>query len=199
MSSIASTAIIFPNVSLGENVVIEDYCIIGIDTSNSKNKTTTIGSDSVIRAGSYIYQGNNIGKNFQSGNKVNIREDNVIEDNVSIGTLSVIEHNIKIGRGARIHSQVFIPEFSTLEEDCWIGPNVVLTNAKYPKHPDVKENLIGPLIKSNAKIGANTTILPGKIIGSGCLIGAGSVITKDVKDFAIVVGNPAKQINSIEY
>lgn len=199
MSNIASTAIIFPNVTLGENVVIEDYCIIGIETSNSKNKTTTIGSDSVIRAGSYIYQGNNIGKNFQSGNKVNIREDNFIEDNVSIGTLSVIEHNIKIARGVRIHSQVFIPEFSTLEEDCWIGPNVVLTNAKYPKHPDVKDNLLGPLIKNNAKIGANTTILPGKTIGSGSLVGAGSVITKDVKDFAIVAGNPAKHINSIEY
>tara|TARA_B110000003_G_scaffold255543_1_gene272413 strand:+ start:26006 stop:26605 length:600 start_codon:yes stop_codon:yes gene_type:complete len=199
MQNIAPTAIILPNVILEDNITIEDFCVIGIETQNSKNKITKIGSGSIIRSGSYIYQGNDIGKNFQTGNKVNIREDNIIGNEVSIGTLSVIEHNIKISNGVRIHSQAFIPEYSVLEDNCWIGPNVVLTNAKFPKHPNVKDNLRGPIIRKNAKIGANSTILPDIIIGSGSLIGAGSVITKNVDNNSIVVGNPGKKIKDIEY
>ena len=199
MSEIASTAIIHPNVTLGEDVVVEDFCIIGLPFKGMKNIQTIIGSGAIIRAGTYIYAGNQIGKNFQTGNKANIRELNQIGDDVSIGTLSVIEHHISIGNNVRIHSQVFVPEYSTLENDCWIGPNAVLTNARYPKHIAVKEELKGPWIGSNAKIGANATILPGVAIGKNSLIGAGCVVTKHVAPDTIVVGNPAKTLRQIDY
>jgi len=122
---------------------------------------------------------------------------NEIGDNVSVGTISVIEHHVKIGNGVRIHTQAFIPEFSILEDGCWIGPNVVLTNAKYPLSRNVKEELAGPIIKRNAKIGANSTLLPGVVIGENTLVGAGSVITKDVPDGAVVIGNPARIIRYV--
>ena len=199
MSQIAPTAIIHPNVTLGEDVVVEDFCIIGLPFKGMKNIQTIIGSGSIIRAGTYIYAGNQIGKNFQTGNKTNIRELNQIGDDVSIGTLSVIEHHITIGNNVRIHSQVFVPEYSSLENDCWIGPNVVLTNARYPKHVSVKDELKGPLIGNNAKIGANTTILPGVTIGKNSLIGAGCVVTKHVAPDTIVVGNPAKVLRKVDY
>ena len=199
MSEIAKTAIIYPNVILGEDITIEDYCIIGLPVNGSENLKTIIGSGSLIRAGTYIYAGNEIGKNFQTGNKANIRELNKIGDNVSIGTLSIIEHNIAIGSNVRIHSQAFVPEYSILEDDCWIGPNVVLTNARYPKHASAKEKLKGPLIASNAKIGANSTVLPGVIIGENSLIGAGCVVTEHVAPNTISVGNPAKVLREIDY
>jgi len=199
MSDIATTAIIHPNVILGENVVVEDFCIIGLPFKGMENIQTIIGSGSIIRAGTYIYAGNQIGKNFQTGNKANIRELNQIGDDVSIGTHSVIEHHITIGSNVRIHSQVFVPEYSILEDDCWIGPNVVLTNARYPKHVSVKEELKGPLVENNAKIGANSTVLPGVIIGKNSLIGAGCVVTKHVAPDTIAVGNPAKALRKIDY
>ena len=199
MSEISPKALIYPNVTLGEDVVVEEFCIIGLPFKGMKNIQTIIGSGSIIRAGTYIYAGNQIGKNFQTGNKANIRELNQIGDDVSIGTLSVIEHHISIGNNVRIHSQVFVPEYSTLENDCWIGPNAVLTNARYPKHVAVKEELKGPLIGSNAKIGANATILPGVEIGKNSLIGAGCVVTKHVAPDTIVVGNPAKVLREIDY
>lgn len=199
MSEIAPTAIIHANVTLGEDVVVEDFCIIGLPLKGMKNIETIIGSGSIIRAGTYIYAGNQIGKNFQTGNKANIRELNQIGDDVSIGTHSVIEHHITIGNNVRIHSQVFVPEYSTLENDCWIGPNAVLTNARYPKHVSVKDELKGPLIGNNAKIGANTTILPGVTIGKNSLVGAGCVVTKHVAPETIVVGNPAKPLRKIDY
>jgi len=199
LAEIASTAIIHPNVVLGEDVVIEDYCVIGLPFKGGKDEQTIIGDGSVIRAGTYIYAGNQIGNNFQTGNKANIRELNQIGDDVSIGTLSVIEHHIIIGNGVRIHTQVFVPEYTTLEENCWLGPNVVVTNARYPKHPSVKDDLKGVLIKQNAKIGANTTLLPGVIIGKDSLIGAGSVVTKNISDGVIAVGSPPKVLRKIDY
>jgi acetyltransferase-like isoleucine patch superfamily enzyme len=196
---IADTAIIYPNVQLGDNIVVEDYCILGAPFAGYNNEITVIGDNAVIRSHTVIYAGNQIGHHFQTGNKANIRELNQIGSNVSIGTLSVIEHHVCIEDNVRIHSQVFVPEYTVLHQNCWIGPNVVFTNAKYPQSPNVKKELIGAVVESSAKIGANVTILPGIHIGQNSLVGAGSVVTKDVAPHAIVAGNPAKFIKEIHY
>jgi acetyltransferase-like isoleucine patch superfamily enzyme len=199
MANIAETAIVHPNVILADDVVVEDYCVIGLPFKGMQDEQTVIGEGAIIRAGSYIYAGNRIGRYFQTGNKANIREMNTIGDNVSVGTLSVIEHHVAVHDGVRIHTQVFVPEYSILEANCWLGPNVVLTNARYPKHPDVKDELKGAHIKQNAKIGANSTLLPGIKIGCDSLIGAGSVVTKNVADGVIVVGSPAQVLRDVDY
>jgi acetyltransferase-like isoleucine patch superfamily enzyme len=178
---------------------VEDFCILGAPPRGAKNGelATSIGEAAVIRSHTVIYAGNVIGKNFQTGNKVNIRELNQIGDNVSVGTLSVIEHHVQIGNNVRIHTQAFIPEFSVLEDGCWIGPNVVLTNAKYPLSPEAKHTLAGPVIRKGAKVGANATLLPGVVIGENALVGAGAVVVRDVPAGAVVAGNPARIIRQI--
>jgi acetyltransferase-like isoleucine patch superfamily enzyme len=190
---------LYSNVELGEDVNLEDFCIIGAPPRGAKDGelSTVIGPGAHIRSHTVIYAGNVIGRGFQTGNKVNIRESNRIGDNVSVGTLSVIEHHVEIGNGVRIHTQAFIPEFCILEDEVWIGPNVVLTNAKYPRSKGVKEALQGAIIKRAAKIGANATLLPGVVIGENALVGAGSVVVKDVPPGAVVAGNPAKIIRRI--
>ncbi|HLG59267.1 MAG TPA: acyltransferase [Vicinamibacterales bacterium] len=190
---------LYQNVSLGDGWVIEDFCIVGTPPRGATDGelATTFGPGAVIRSHTVIYAGNVIGKNFQTGNKVNIRESNRIGNNVSVGTLSVIEHHVEIADNVRIHTQVFIPEFSVLEEGCWIGPNVVFTNAKYPVSPGVKDALVGPVVRKGAKIGANSTLLPGVVIGENALVGAGSVVARDVAPGAVVVGNPARVIRHI--
>ena len=194
-----NTSRIYQNVTLGDGTSVEDFSLIGVPPRGAQDGElpTTIGERAVIRSHTVIYAGNVIGRNFQTGNKVNIRESNRIGDNVSIGTLSVVEHHVDIGNGVRIHTQVFIPEFSVLEDGCWIGPNVVLTNAKYPLSPGVKDSLVGPVIRRNAKIGANATLLPGVVIGEGALVGAGAVVVRDVPPGAVVVGNPARVIRHV--
>jgi acetyltransferase-like isoleucine patch superfamily enzyme len=190
---------IYQNVQLGLESLIEDFCIVGAPPRGATDGelATTIGEHAIIRSHTVVYAGNVIGRNFQTGNKVNIRESNQIGNNVSIGTLSVVEHHVAIGDGVRIHTQAFIPEYSVLEEGCWIGPNVVLTNAKYPLSPGVKHQLAGPIIRKGAKIGANATILPGVVVGEHALVGAGAVVVRDVPAGAVVVGNPARVIDQI--
>jgi acetyltransferase-like isoleucine patch superfamily enzyme len=190
---------IFANVELGADSAIEDFCLIGVAPRGKAegDLPTRIGAGAYVRSHTVIYAGNSIGVNFQTGNKVNIRELNEIGDDVSVGTLSVIEHHVRIGNGVRIHTQAFIPEFSVLEDGCWIGPNVVLTNARYPQSPGVKDALRGPVVRRGAKIGANATLLPGVEVGAHAVVGAGAVVVRDVPPGAVVVGNPARIVNDI--
>jgi acetyltransferase-like isoleucine patch superfamily enzyme len=191
------------NVHLGAESTVGDFCVIGEPPRGKKpgELATQIGARAIIRSHTVIYAGNVIGDDFQTGHGALVREENRIGNNVSIGSHSIVEHHVVIGNGVRIHSNVFVPEFSILEDDCWLGPNVVVTNARYPRSKNVKEHLKGATIGRGAKIGANATLLPGIVIGANALVGAGAVVTRDVPAGAVVVGNPArvtKQIEEIE-
>lgn len=190
---------LLPNVSLGKGAVLGDYVIIG-ETPRGKapgELPTRIGAEAVIRSHTVIYAGNIIGDNFQTGHGVLIREENRIGNNVSIGSHSIIEHHVEVGNNVRIHSNAFIPEYSVLEPDCWIGPGVIFTNARYPRSANVKETLKGPRIGNGAKIGAGAILLPGVVIGKNALVGAGAVVIADVPDETVVVGNPAHVVKRV--
>lgn len=190
----------FKKVKIGENAQIGDYVIIGLPPRGKKDGElqTIIGDNAIIRSHSVIYAGNIIGDNFETGNGINIRENNKIGDNVKVGTHSIIEHNTQIGDNVNIHSNVFICEYSKIEDGCFIGPSVTFLNATHPLGKRIKEYLNSPLLHKNSKIGAHSTLLPRVVIGEMALIGAGSVVTKDVPPRKVVVGNPAKIIKSID-
>ncbi len=183
-------------IVLGQGHFIEPYCLLGELPKDlyGIELRTVIGRGCHLRSHTIIYAGNMIGDHFQTGHGVLVREHCQIGDNVSVGSCTVIEHHVMIASNVRIHSQAFIPEFTVIRENAWIGPNVVMTNAAYPKGREVKTRLKGPEVKEHAIIGANATILPGVILGRHCLVGAGSVVTRDVEDGWVVAGNPAKFI-----
>jgi acetyltransferase-like isoleucine patch superfamily enzyme len=193
------TAIIYPGVVWGGAYTLGPFVIVGQAPRGHQpgELTTRIGAGAYINSHTVIYAGNIIGTNLRVGHGVLIREQNEIGDDVSIGSGSNVEHHVRIGNRVRLHSNVFVPELSVLEDDCWLGPNVVVTNAKYPATPITKEQLVGGYIEKRAKIGANTTILPGVRIGTGALVGAGAVVTVDVPPGAVVAGNPARIIKYI--
>lgn len=192
---------IYENVEIGKGSVIEDFVIIGIPPRGKKpgEQKTVIGKNALIRAGTKIYAGNKIGDNFQTGHDVMVREGNTIGENVSIGTKTVIEFNTKIGNNVRIHSNAFIPEYCELEDNCYIGPNVVMTNTYHPLCDKAKECLrnTGVKVCKGAKIGANSTLLPCITIGENALVGAGSVVINSVGPGKVVCGNPAKEIADV--
>lgn len=123
-----------------------------------------------------------------------------IQDNAFIGPFVEITRNVVIGKHCIIESHSFICDSVTLEDDVFIGHGVMFTNDLYPK-TDRQVIKIKTRLKRGASIGSNATIIAGVTIGEHAVIGAGAVVTKDVPDFSIVAGNPAKilkQFNSLE-
>jgi len=189
---------IYQDVTLGPDATVGQYVILGEAPAGMERMPTVIGAKAVIRSHTLIYHGNRIGDGFQTGHHVMVRELNHMGDNVSLGTGSVVEHHVVIGNRVRMHSQVFVPEYCVLEDECWLGPRVVLTNARYPGSPEAKKHLKGVVVGRSARIGANATVLPGVIIGENALVGAGAVVVRDVPAGVVVAGNPARIVNSID-
>jgi UDP-2-acetamido-3-amino-2,3-dideoxy-glucuronate N-acetyltransferase len=107
----------------------------------------------------------------------------------------LIENDVHIGNEVTIKSGVQIWDGITIEDKVFIGPNVTFTNDKTPRSKEYPEKFLRTVIKRNASIGANSTILPGITIGEFGMVGAGAVVTKNVKPHTTVVGNPAREID----
>ena len=120
----------------------------------------------------------------------------VIGSNCNICSHCLIENDVVIGNNVTIKSGVQIWDGITIEDDVFIGPNVTFTNDTKPRSKQYPTSFLKTLVAKSASIGANTTILPGIIIGEGAMVGAGSVVTKNVAPHTTVIGNPAKEINT---
>jgi len=116
-----------------------------------------------------------------------------IGKNCKIDAYVYIEEDVTIGDNCKVRPFVFIPKGVTIEDDVFIGPSVCFTNDKYPRVKG-EWKLLQTKVKRGASIGANSTILAGVTIGEGALVGAGSVLTKNVPDRAVVAGNPATKV-----
>lgn len=122
----------------------------------------------------------------------------VLGDDCNVCAHTLIEGNVVIGDRVTIKSGVFLWDSTAIGNDVFIGPNATFTNDPYPRSKRYPEIFSGITVKDNVSIGANSTILPGLIIGEGAMVGAGAVVTKDVPPRAVVIGNPARIIRYIE-
>lgn len=120
-----------------------------------------------------------------------------IGKNCNICSHTLIENDVIIGNNVTVKSGVYIWDGARIEDNVFIGPCVAFTNDKMPRSKIYPEKFEGIIIKKGSSIGANATILPGITIGENAMVGAGSVVTKDVPANAVVIGNPAKIIRYI--
>ena len=190
---IRDNVIIKAGTTIGANCVLGEHTADWFSDHNAEAKPLVIGRNSVIRSGSIIYSENKIGDNFQTGHQVTIREKTRIGNNVSVGTLSDIQGNCEIGNYVRMHSNVHIGQLSKVDSFTWIYPYVVLTNDPTPP----SNKFVGVHVKSFAVVATGALIMPGIEIGQDSLVAAGAIVTKNVADYAVVAGNPSKQISDV--
>jgi acetyltransferase-like isoleucine patch superfamily enzyme len=190
---------LYKNVLIGKGAVIQPGVIIGLPPFGKKEGElkTIIGENCFIRSNSVIYAGTKIGNNLQTGHNVVIREENQISENFTIWSNSVLSPGNKIGSNVKIHCNCFV-EDSVLEDNVFLGPQVVTVDDLHPVCPRWKECLGGIKIGRNTSIGGNVTILPGVEIGSYVLVGAGSVVTRNISSRGVAFGNPAKVTKKID-
>lgn len=140
---------------------------------NAIVETESIGKDTKIWAFAHVM------KDVSIGEDCNICDHSFVESSVKIGSRVVIKNGIAIWEGV------------TIEDDVFLGPFCVFTNDMYPRSK-AHQGVIKTLVRKGASIGANSTIICGIELGKYCMVGAGSVVTKSVPDFALVTGNPAR-------
>lgn len=191
---IGDDTVIYDNVVVRDNTIIANNCVIGEPLNDYyynedySNPETIIGANSLIRSHSILYAGSIFGNGLQTGHRVTIRENTIMGEHCSVGTLSDIQGDVKFGNYCRLHSNVHICKGSTIGDFVFIYPYVVLTN-----DPTPPSNIcIGVSIGNYSQITAGSLIMPGVKIGENCLVAAGSVVTKNVEDFSLVLGCPAK-------
>jgi acetyltransferase-like isoleucine patch superfamily enzyme len=187
-----------PFVEMGEGSVVDVGAILGYPPSRGKDiDRVEIGGGARIRSGTVIYGGVRIGKNLQTGHNVVIREENQIGDGFSIWNNSVIDYGCRIGSGVKIHCNCYVAQFTVVEDSAFMAPGVIIANDIHPGCEFSSKCMRGPHIGKRAQIGVNVTILPFVSIGEGCLIGGGSVVTKDLPSFSLAYGNPARVVRDV--
>ena len=154
-----------------------------VHESSYIDENVKIGGGTKIWHFSHVHSGSIIGKNSTIGQNVNI------SNNVRIGNFVKIQNNVSIYEGVELEDYVFC------------GPSMVFTNVLIPRSEFPQKgskHYLKTLVRKSASIGANATIICGSVIGQYSLIGAGSVVTKDVPDFALVIGNPGKIVGWVD-
>jgi acetyltransferase-like isoleucine patch superfamily enzyme len=203
---------IYGKSKIGEGTLIADNVIIGYPSREELSSVgsleisalkdidgTEVGNNCVLRAFGIIYSKTKLAVGVKTGHHYLVREESVIGENSLIGSNVIVENHCKIGKNVSIQSGVYIPTYSVIEDNVFLGPNAVLTNDKYIGFKDPrKRGLEGVIIEEKASIGANSTILPGVRVGRQSVIGSGTVVTRDVPPGSVVVGVPGRVIDKIE-
>lgn len=135
-----------------------------------------------------------IGDGTKIWNLAQIRENCEIGKNCNISKNVYIDTKVVVGNGVKIQNNVNVYSGVIIEDEVFLGPSMTFTNDFYPRAFSADWEITKTYVKKGASIGANTTIVCGNIIGEYAMVGAGSVVTKNVPAYALVVGNPARQI-----
>ena len=187
-----------PLLDIGRGLVADPSVVLGQTPSRPiDDHRLVLGADALLRHGTIVYAGTRIGDRFETGHHVIVREQNRIGHDVRIWNATTIDYGCRIGHRVKIHCNGYVAQYTVIEDDVFIGPGVTIANDLHPGCVHSAECMRGPTIRRGAKIGAGATILPFVTIGEQALVGAGSVVTRDVPPETVVYGNPARGSKSI--
>lgn len=152
--------------------------------------------DFFVHESSFVDDGVTIGKDTKIWHFCHVQKGAVIGERCSFGQNVNIGQNVKIGNGVKVQNNVSVYEGVELEDNVFCGPSMVFTNDLTPRasYPKGRAGYKKTVVKEGATIGANATVVCGNTLGNWCMIAAGAVVTRDVKDYALVAGTPARQI-----
>jgi acetyltransferase-like isoleucine patch superfamily enzyme len=186
------------DLQIGDGLVADDGVTLGYASSRSAAQRLVLGPGARLRTGTVLYAGVEIGSGFQSGHHVIVREGTRIGDQVAVWSNAVIDYGCVIGNRAKIHCNCYVAQFTELEDDVFLAPGVTIANDLFPGNPESAAAMAGPLIRAGAQIGVNATILPYVTIGAGAIVGAGSVVTRDIPPATVAYGHPAVPVRRVD-
>ena len=156
-----------------------------LDKDYFVHPTAEVASDAVIGEGTYIWH------QCQVMSKVRVGR------NCKLGKAVYVDLGVQIGDRVKIQNGISVYKGVTIEDDVLLGPHMAFTNDLYPRAFNDQYEIVPTLVKNGASVGANATIVCGVVLGSYCMVGAGAVVTTDVPEHALVVGNPASVVGYV--
>jgi acetyltransferase-like isoleucine patch superfamily enzyme len=204
---LGSYVVIHADTVLGDECRVDDHAVIGKTPMRAAASAITtikelpplsLGNAVLIGAHVIVYRGAIIGDKVMLADQATVREDVTIGELTIIGRGVTVENKVTIGRRCKIETEAYITALSSIAEGCFVAPEVTFTNDNFlGRTKDRFKYHKGVTMERGARIGANSTILPGKTIGADALVGAGSVVTRDVPPKMIVLGSPAKPLRPV--
>jgi acetyltransferase-like isoleucine patch superfamily enzyme len=206
MADVHPSAIVYPGTVLGEGVRVLENAVVGKQPTLSPRSTAkredlapaVLGAGTIVSTAAVVFAGSTIGARVIVGDQSCVRERVTIGDDVVVGRGALIENDTTVGALTKIQANAYITAYSTLEENVFVAPCVVTTNDDFMGRTERRHELIkGPTIRRGARIGGGAILCPGVDIGEEAFVGAGAVVTKNVPQRVIVVGNPARVLRDV--
>ncbi|HBX47458.1 MAG TPA: UDP-3-O-(3-hydroxymyristoyl)glucosamine N-acyltransferase [Clostridiaceae bacterium] len=204
---IGHNVVIHAGTKIGNYVRIDDNAVVGKKPMRAANsifkdekelEPAVISDGCMIGTGVIVYACCSIGKATLIADMATVRENVIIGCKTIIGRGAAVENFCKVGSNCKIETNAYITAYSEIEDNVFIAPGVVTSNDNYAGRSKERFNHFkGVTVKKGGRIGAQATILPGKIIQEDGLVAAGSVVTKDVECENVVAGNPAKYLRKV--
>jgi acetyltransferase-like isoleucine patch superfamily enzyme len=192
---IGDNTTIYDGVEIGDNSIVCNDCVLGEPPSryyksplDYENPPLLIGAGALIRSHCIFYAGSSFGEGLITGHRATVREGTQAGKHVLISTLVDIQGNCSIGDYSRVYSSAHVAEGTTLGNYVFVFPYTIFTNDPQPP----SDGLFGATVGDYSIITVHCCVLPGVTIGRHCLIGANSVVSRDIEDFSFSVGSPAK-------
>jgi acetyltransferase-like isoleucine patch superfamily enzyme len=200
LSQMETTYRIYSDVTFGDRCSIGDFCMIGIPPPHGAGKgipATTFGDRAEIQSHAVIYAGSTFGDDVLIGHGTYLRQGIRLGNRVKIGPMNVWEGHIIVEDDVVIGLQAGIAEHTVIGRGVLIGSQVGIAAVLHPLGCAAKESARGPHFSPGVTVGAGAAFSPGLRIGAGAYIEPGSVVMRDVRPFALVAGNPARQIGEV--
>jgi acetyltransferase-like isoleucine patch superfamily enzyme len=204
---LGQNVVVHPGTVLGDGVTVGDNSVLGRPPKPAKTSTLQqpadlvaleVGAGTAIGSGVILYAGTQIGRDCLIADQSFVREKCTIGDAVIVGRGVTVENETTIGSYTKIQSQAYITAWMTIEEHVFIAPCVVTSNDNFMGRTAERfKYRQGPTIRRGARVGANTTLLPGIVIGREAFVAAGSIVTRDVPDGTLVMGSPARPVRAV--
>ena len=206
-----------PTVELGGNVVIHEGTVIGGEariqdgavvgkpvalgprSSASRDPVppAEVGSGATVCAGAVIVAGATVGQGSVVGDQAHVRERAVVGEGTVVGRGTAVDNDVVIGARVRVQTNCYITAFSTLEDDVFVAPGVMLTNDNTMTRHGPSHALRGAMLRRACRVGGGAVLVPGVEVGEEAFVAAGSVVVRDVPARGVVMGVPARLVREV--
>jgi acetyltransferase-like isoleucine patch superfamily enzyme len=204
-AQLGAHVVVHPGTVIGEGCVIQDHAILGKPPKLAEHSSAfgalsaplVLEDGAVVCCGAVVFAGARIGAGAIIGDQAFVRERSVIGAGTVIGRGSTVDNDVTIGARVRVQTDVYVTANSTVEDDVFLGPGVLLTNDSTMGRHDGAYEIVGATIRRACRVGGAAVLVPGIELGEEAFIAAGAVVTRDVPPRGVVMGVPGRVVREV--